>query len=167
MCPFTLSQSQIQDLYSRKANGTNYGYQTRYTSESTTNPDYNMLRSMEYPTTSGAAFVYGELRLYASVALSTGRNSIFIPECGQQEISGCTVRTDVTRTRTSRSGIKETAPFHRTSSWSSRLRATVYSPRAGRRQDARAGHLQDQRTRGKRQQRADLPQHRIPSRRNG
>ena len=30
----------------------NYGYQIRYTSESTTNPDYNMLRSMEYPTTS-------------------------------------------------------------------------------------------------------------------
>ena len=49
---FTLSQSQIQDLYSRKANGTNYGYQIRYTSESTTNPDYNMLRSMEYPTAS-------------------------------------------------------------------------------------------------------------------
>lgn len=49
---FTFSQSQIQDLYTRAAIGTNYGYMIRYSSESTTNPDYNMLRSMEYPTTS-------------------------------------------------------------------------------------------------------------------
>lgn len=49
---FTLSQSQIQDLYTRVSNNTNYGYMIRYTSESTTNPDYNMLRSMEYPTAS-------------------------------------------------------------------------------------------------------------------
>ena len=49
---FNLNQSQIQDLYNQKANGTNYGYRIRYTSESTTNPDYNMLRSMEYPTAS-------------------------------------------------------------------------------------------------------------------
>ena len=39
-------------MYNQKANGTNYGYRIRYTSESTTNPDYNMLRSMEYPTAS-------------------------------------------------------------------------------------------------------------------
>ncbi len=49
---FDLSQSQTRDLYTRKANGTNYGYRIRYSSESTTNPDYNMLRSMEYPTAS-------------------------------------------------------------------------------------------------------------------
>jgi len=49
---FTFSQSQIQDLYTRVSNNTNYGFQIRYTSESTTNPDYNMLRSMEYPTAS-------------------------------------------------------------------------------------------------------------------
>ena len=49
---FTFSQSQIQDLYTRAAIGTNYGYMIRYSSESTTNPDYNMLRSMEYPTAS-------------------------------------------------------------------------------------------------------------------
>ena len=49
---FNLSQSQTRDLYTRKANGTNYGYRIRYSSESTTNPDYNMLRSMEYPTAS-------------------------------------------------------------------------------------------------------------------
>ncbi len=49
---FTFNQSQIQDLYNRVSNGTNYGFQIRYNSESTTNPDYNMLRSMEYPTAS-------------------------------------------------------------------------------------------------------------------
>ena len=49
---FDLNQSQTRDLYTLKATGTNYGYRIRYSSESTTNPDYNMLRSMEYPTAS-------------------------------------------------------------------------------------------------------------------
>ena len=49
---FDIPKTHIDDLYNREAAGMNYGYQIRYTSESTTNPDYNMLRSMEYPTTS-------------------------------------------------------------------------------------------------------------------
>ena len=49
---FDFNKSKINSLYNREANGTNYGFQIRYTSESTTNPDYNMLRSMEYPTAS-------------------------------------------------------------------------------------------------------------------
>lgn len=49
---FDIPKTHIDDLYNREAAGVNYGYMIRYSSESTTNPDYNMLRSMEYPTAS-------------------------------------------------------------------------------------------------------------------
>ena len=49
---FSFNPSQIQTLYQKSGSNTNYGFQLRYSSESTTNPDYNMLRSMEYPTAS-------------------------------------------------------------------------------------------------------------------
>ena len=49
---FSFNSSQIQTLYQKSGSNTNYGFQLRYSSESTTNPDYNMLRSMEYPTAS-------------------------------------------------------------------------------------------------------------------
>ncbi|MDL2287440.1 RICIN domain-containing protein [Eubacteriales bacterium OttesenSCG-928-G02] len=43
---FNLIQAEITSLY----NGSNNGYMFKYTSESTTNADYNVVRSMEYPT---------------------------------------------------------------------------------------------------------------------
>lgn len=49
---FDFNQADIEELYSDAENGTNYGFVIRYSSESTTNPDYNVLRSMEYPTAS-------------------------------------------------------------------------------------------------------------------
>ena len=49
---FDFSQSQVEELYSSAEYGTNHGFMIRYSSESMTNPDYNVLRSMEYPTAS-------------------------------------------------------------------------------------------------------------------
>ena len=87
---FNLNQSQIQDLYNQKANGTNYGYRIRYTSESTTNPDYNMLRSMEYPTASEQPLFTISYGYSLPVGLSTGTiysfknagSNLYLDVCG-------------------------------------------------------------------------------------
>ena len=87
---FTFSQSQIQDLYTRVSNNTNYGFQIRYTSESTTNPDYNMLRSMEYPTASEQPLFTISYGYSLPVGLSTGTiysfknagSNLYLDVCG-------------------------------------------------------------------------------------
>ena len=69
---FDFNKSKINSLYNREANGTNYGFLIRYTSESTTNPDYNMLRSMEYPTASEQPLFTVGYGYSLPVGLSTG-----------------------------------------------------------------------------------------------
>ena len=49
---FDFDQSKLTGLYNLEFAAMHYGFMLRYSSESTTNPDYNMLRSMEYPTAS-------------------------------------------------------------------------------------------------------------------
>lgn len=87
---FVFDGAKIQGLYNREFAGANYGFQIRYTSESTTNPDYNMLRSMEYPTASEQPLFTVNYGYSLPVGLSTGTiysfknagSNLYLDVCG-------------------------------------------------------------------------------------